>query len=133
MAKVESYLRLIRGDSRGVFATCARLGLGALARAYALVVALRNRGYDRAPGGLLREPVRSLRRAGIVVISRADLVSPDELVAIRARAERAAGPLKWAHARHRPVALIGSGVDPLGVEALERQKVAAFCGIGNPD
>ena len=48
------------------------------------------------PRGLLREPVGSLRRAGVVVLSRADLVDEATRRAIRARAERAAGPLRWA-------------------------------------
>src|SRR5439155_19167529 len=52
------------------------------------------------PRGLLREPVGSLKRAGVVVISRADLVDESVRRSIRERAERAAGPLRWAQARH---------------------------------
>ena len=85
------------------------------------------------PRGLLREPVKALRRAGIVVISRSDLVEEDELSAIHVRAERAAGPLRWVHARHRPVALIGEGIEPAPIQSLEGKTVAAFCGIGNPE
>src|SRR6202035_1727360 len=40
------------------------------------------------PRGLLREPVASLRRAALVMISRGDLVSDDERQAIRRHAER---------------------------------------------
>jgi tetraacyldisaccharide 4'-kinase len=83
------------------------------------------------PRGLLREPIASLRRSGIVVISRSDLVGKEELDRIRARAERAAGTLKWVHACHKPVALIGQDVEPIA--SLEGKRVAAFCGIGNPE
>ncbi len=41
------------------------------------------------PRGLLREPVRSLRRAAVVVLSRADLVADAQRAAIRVEAERA--------------------------------------------
>ena len=85
------------------------------------------------PRGLLREPVRSLRRAGLVVLTRADLVPADALRATRAEAERAAGPLRWVVTRHAPIELIGSGVDPEPLDGLPGRKVAAFCGIGNPE
>jgi len=85
------------------------------------------------PRGLLREPVRSLRRAGLVVVTRADLVSDAALLAIREQAGRHAGPLEWVLARHAPVAVIGTGVDDEPVESLKSRRVAAFCGIGNPE
>ena len=85
------------------------------------------------PRGLLREPVGSLRRAGVVVLSRSDLVDEATRRAIRARAEQAAGPLRWAEARHAPLDLIDArgAVHPLA--ELHGCKVAAFCGIGNPE
>jgi tetraacyldisaccharide 4'-kinase len=84
------------------------------------------------PRGLLREPVKSLRRAGIVVLSRADMVSAEARKAIRAEAERIAGPLKWVEARHAPLDLIATG-EPESLDTLRGRKVAAFCGIGNPE
>ncbi len=99
-----------------------------------LLDALEPFGLDRLfPRGLLREPVRSLKRAGLVVLTRADLVASDRLVAIRERAERAAGPLRWVLTRHAPLDLIGSGVEPEPLESLKERSVAAFCGIGNPE
>jgi tetraacyldisaccharide 4'-kinase len=85
------------------------------------------------PRGLLREPVGALRRAGLVVISRADLVSSSTLGTIRDWAERAAGGLRWVHTRHAPVGLIAWGVEAEPVEGLNGRRVAAFCGIGNPE
>lgn len=85
------------------------------------------------PRGLLREPIASLRRAGVVVLSRADLVSATEKQAIKAKVELKAGRRPWVEARHAPLDLIdGEGITyPL--ELIEGQSIAAFCGIGNPE
>ncbi len=84
------------------------------------------------PRGLLREPVGSLKRAGVVVLSRADLVDESTRRSIRARAERAAGPLNWAMARHAPLDLVDSAGASYTLAELQGRKVGAFCGIGNP-
>lgn len=99
-----------------------------------LIDALSPFGLGRlTPRGLLREPVGSLRRAGVVVLSRADLVGPADRAAIRAEAERRGGPLRWAEARHAPMALGVEGLPSLPVSDLRGARVAAFCGIGNPE
>ncbi len=85
------------------------------------------------PRGLLREPVRSLKRAGVVVLSRADLVDAATRAAIRAQAEKAAGRLRWAEARHAPLDLIDAAGESTPLADLGPLKVAAFCGIGNPE
>ena len=85
------------------------------------------------PRGLLREPVESLRRAGVVVLSRGDLIPATERLAIRRRAERAAGPLAWAVARHAPLGLMAEGGPEEPLDSLGGRPVAAFCGIGNPE
>ncbi len=87
------------------------------------------------PRGLLRESPRSLRRASIVVLSRADLVSPDERAAIRAESTRLMGSnsFRWAEARHAPVDLIDGEMDSSPIDLLKSRKVLAFCGIGNPE
>ncbi len=83
------------------------------------------------PRGTLREPVSGLRRAGAIVLTRCDQVSPAESDAIR----------KWLAARwpqtpvaetvHRPTELVGTdGTEP--VESLAGATVGGFCGIGNP-
>ncbi len=85
------------------------------------------------PGGLLREPITSLRRAGVVVLSRADLVHSTARAAIRAQAERNAGPLCWVEARHTPIHLVDSEGQTTPLAELATSRVAAFCGIGNPE
>jgi tetraacyldisaccharide 4'-kinase len=85
------------------------------------------------PRGLLREPIRSLRRADVVVLSRSDLVAMADRTSIRAEAERRAGPLHWVEARHAPLDLIDSEGNASPVAEIEERSVAAFCGIGNPE
>jgi tetraacyldisaccharide 4'-kinase len=85
------------------------------------------------PRGLLREPIGSLRRAGVVVLSRADLVDEATRQSIRERAERAAGPLRWALARHGPRDLIDEKGQTSPLSELAGRKIGAFCGIGNPE
>jgi tetraacyldisaccharide 4'-kinase len=85
------------------------------------------------PRGLLREPVSSLKRAGVVVLSRADLVDAPTRAAIRAEAERQAGPLRWAEARHAPRDLIDAEGRSRCLDRLEKEKAVAFCGLGNPE
>ena len=86
------------------------------------------------PRGLLREPVGSLRRAGLVVLSRADLVDDATRRAIRAEAERRAGAVRWAEARHAPLDLMREDEgESRPIAGLAGKRVAAFCGIGNPE
>lgn len=90
-------------------------------------------GYGRLfPRGLLREPVSSLRRADLVVLSRADLCTPADRDRIRGQIVAVAGDKPIVLAEHRPTALRSAGaeVSPLG--SLSGRTVAAFCGIGNP-
>jgi tetraacyldisaccharide 4'-kinase len=85
------------------------------------------------PRGLLREGVASLRRAHLVVLTRADQVSVEERRAIRSEVVRAAGERPWAEARHAPLDLIDSVGNSSPLAVLEGRSVAAFCGIGNPE
>ena len=85
------------------------------------------------PRGLLREPAESLRRADIVVLSRADLIPPLLRSGIRAGAEVRVGDLNWIEARQAPVGLVDSEGQSETLDELRGRSVAAFCGIGNPE
>ncbi len=99
-----------------------------------LLDALEPFGYGRLfPRGLLREPLGSLRRAGVVVLSKADLVPANERSRIRAEAERRAGPLRWVETRHAPLDLVDAEGGSYPLEEIADREVAAFCGIGNPE
>jgi tetraacyldisaccharide 4'-kinase len=85
------------------------------------------------PRGLLRESPRSLRRAGVVVLSRADVIDQPQRADVRRRAERWAGrEVAWVEARHAPRDLIDSAGNTGSIDDFRHRAVAAFCGIGNP-
>lgn len=99
-----------------------------------LLDALAPFGYEHLlPRGLLREPVASLARAHVIALSRADAIPAADRAAIFDRVRKVAPRAIWLELEHRPTALVNvSGIQqPLA--SYREQKVAAFCGIGNPD
>ena len=90
-------------------------------------------GYGRVfPRGLLREPLAGLRRADLVVLTRADLCPADRPAAIRREAQRRAGAVQWVVTRHRPVELVTAGGAVRPIADLADARVLALAGIGNP-
>lgn len=79
-------------------------------------------GYGHLlPRGLLREPVRSLRRADAVVITRADQVSAARLAEIRAEIQAATKPVPVLECRHRATevfALDGRRLETAGLPVM---------------
>ncbi|HEY2159259.1 MAG TPA: tetraacyldisaccharide 4'-kinase, partial [Isosphaeraceae bacterium] len=57
----DAYLRLVRGQSRGIGPALLRLGLAGAALPYRMGVAARNRAFDRG--------WKTIERAGVPVIS----------------------------------------------------------------
>jgi tetraacyldisaccharide 4'-kinase len=91
-------------------------------------------GYGHClPRGLLREPIANVERADLVVITRADQVSAEELTAIRTELVRHNQVGTVVEVSFRPSQLINcaSGTKPLA--ELAAQRVFGFCGIGNPE
>lgn len=97
-----------------------------------LLDALEPFGFSHVfPRGTLREPIAGLARATVVVLSRADMIDTSQRATIRSRVQALAPAAVWAEAIHAPRQLRGqSGTAPLA--SLAGQKIAAFCGIGNP-
>lgn len=85
------------------------------------------------PRGLLREPIGSLRRAHVAIVSRADLVSEGRRRWIRDQVARRAGAMPILESRHAPRDLIDGEGSPEPLGDLSGRRVAAFCGVGNPD
>jgi len=85
------------------------------------------------PRGLLREPPSSLRRAGIVVLTRCDQVGAAERTRLRAAVAELAPHAPVAETTHRPVDLSNGTAAVAPLERLCGRPVAAFCGIGNPE
>ncbi len=98
-----------------------------------LLDALEPFGFDHVvPRGTLREPVDSLRRAGVVCLSRADLVDADQRRAIRERVGELAPTAAWCELAHTPSRLLNAAGESAPLSTLAGRRVAAFCGLGNP-
>lgn len=85
------------------------------------------------PRGLLREPVSSLRRAQLAVVTRVDQVLPEAVAAIRERLLRAAPQIEIVEAAFPPRYLVSSQGATLPLDTLRGRSVAAFSGLGNPE
>jgi len=93
-------------------------------------------GYgSMIPLGLLREPLTQLRRADAIVISRADSISNDDLATLKAQIRSLSNHPETSlivTSRHEPVSLCHTDGNSVAPQELRDKKVAAFCGIGNP-
>lgn len=91
-------------------------------------------GYGHClPRGLLREPIANIERADLVVVTRTDQVSPEELTAIRAELVRRNHIGTVIEVSFRPSQLINSAGQTKPLQELAGQRVFGFCGIGNPE
>jgi tetraacyldisaccharide 4'-kinase len=91
-------------------------------------------GHDHLfPRGLLREPPASLRRAGVVMLTRCDQVTATSRDRLRQAIAGHAPQAPVVETTHRATELTSSEQETAGLEQLRRQPVAAFCGIGNPE
>ena len=91
-------------------------------------------GHGRLfPRGLLREPPRSLRRAGVVVLTRCDQVDEAARARLRQEVARWAPGVAVAETAHRPAELVNGDRQTAGVDLLRGRPAAAFCGLGNPE
>ncbi len=98
-----------------------------------LLDALEPFGFDHVfPRGTLREPVAGLRRADAVVLSRANLITLDQRATIWQTVNRYAPAAIRAEAIHAPRELLGADGREMPLETIRGQRVAVFCGIGNP-
>jgi len=84
------------------------------------------------PRGTLREPVDGLRRADVVVLSRAAMLQPSERQQIQSTAMQYAPEAAYLEVTHAARSLVSSTGKEEPLESLADRPVAAFCGIGNP-
>jgi tetraacyldisaccharide 4'-kinase len=88
------------------------------------------------PRGLLREGPRSLRRAGLIVLTRCDQVTPMERRRLTEQITRHAPRASVVETVHRPLELInsarGAADRTASLSLAVGRPMAAFCGIGNP-
>lgn len=98
-----------------------------------LIDALQPFGWNHVfPRGGLREPLAALRRADIVLLSRASLVEPEAKASIRQQVLHYAPEVMWGEVAQQPAMLVNDSQETQSLESLPGRRVAAFCGIGNP-
>ncbi len=86
-----------------------------------LLDALEPFGFEHVfPRGTLREPLVGLCRADIVVLTRADMISEQQRVAIKTRVARIAPNAAWAECVHAPVSLLNASGEERGLGDEER-------------
>ena len=92
-------------------------------------------GYKHMlPRGFLREYLRNLQRADVFIITRSDMVSPQELQQIKQQLQRIAGDKLQVLSKHVPAAFTElTGKNTQDKNAFNNKKALLFCGIGNPD
>jgi tetraacyldisaccharide 4'-kinase len=91
-------------------------------------------GHDHLlPRGLLREPPRSLRRAGAVILTRCDQVNETERRRLRADIDRHAPGMPLVETVHRPMELVNHERLTKPLSWVRQRPVIAFCGLGNPE
>ncbi len=98
-----------------------------------LIDALDPWGYGRLlPRGLLREPKSALHRADLIVLTRIDQVESSRRNALRDEVQTLCrAPI--VEVAFRPQQLIAVSGESAELSTLAGQRVAAFCGIGNPE
>ncbi len=90
-------------------------------------------GGGLLPGGRLREPPASLRRADVVVLTRVGRATDEERRAARAAVAATGTRADVFEEDHRPVELVdAAGARAAGVEALRGGRFLVFSGIADP-
>ncbi|OGX18828.1 MAG: tetraacyldisaccharide 4'-kinase [Omnitrophica WOR_2 bacterium RBG_13_44_8b] len=85
------------------------------------------------PRGILREPISSLRRADIFILTKTNLSPDNEKIKYFLNGLNPGALI--LESIHKPVALYKAAkpAEPLGLNFLEGKPVTLFCGIGDPD
>lgn len=84
------------------------------------------------PAGKLREPLSALRRADLLIITRANLVKTEDIEVIK-KSLRAICDLPIGISYNRPLYFITHTGDKVQINELKGKNVLAFAGIGQPD
>lgn len=84
------------------------------------------------PEGKLREPLSALKRADIVVLSKADMADKKRISACRNKIKRYNPDVPIYQSSHVPEALINVSGKAESIDTLKERRVYAFSGIANP-
>ncbi|MCA9140635.1 MAG: tetraacyldisaccharide 4'-kinase [Planctomycetales bacterium] len=84
------------------------------------------------PRGLLREPIRNLRRADVVILTRCDQVTPEQIDHVVATLRKLDDDVLVLRSTHHPSGLLKHPWTILSIDELVGKRVALVSGIGNP-
>jgi tetraacyldisaccharide 4'-kinase len=84
------------------------------------------------PGGLLREPFSSLRRAQVVIFSRCDQANQASIDELTKCVLRCNPQITIVHASHRPARVDEYPSHSVSLSDLRGKRILAFCAIGSP-
>jgi tetraacyldisaccharide 4'-kinase len=85
------------------------------------------------PRGLLREPLRSLRRAGLIILTRSDLVSDEKRRRLVEAVQRMSGGRPVIAARHRIPGFADLKGRPIAEVDARAMQAVLFAGLGHFD
>ena len=91
-------------------------------------------GYEHiVPRGMLREPLESLKRADMIMLTHVDQCNQDKITVMINRLRGIVGQIPIVETVHKLMCLESSkGGETMDVTWLQGKKVFAFCAIGNP-
>jgi len=84
------------------------------------------------PEGRLREPLDSIKRADIIVITKADMIDMESTLMITERIKQYNPHIPVYTASHKPVSLINASGETNDIDSLKNKNIYAFAGIANP-
>lgn len=85
------------------------------------------------PRGMLREPRENLKRADAVIVTHADLVSPEMLIDLDMEIATLLGKPPIAHAAHAWTGFCDEEGGAVAIDAFKDKRAHGVCGIGNPE
>ena len=83
------------------------------------------------PEGMLREPINSMNRADIIVITKADMTSRETITKIIQEIKRYNSKAPVYTAYHKPVSLIDISGEMRNLDVLDNNHLYTFAGIAN--
>ncbi|MEK6527380.1 MAG: tetraacyldisaccharide 4'-kinase [Nitrospirota bacterium] len=84
------------------------------------------------PEGILREPVIALGRAHVIVMTKTDAVSQEQLSAITGELKQSNAGAPIYLSAYSPVSLVNVSGEIKDIESLRNTEIYAFAGIANP-
>ena len=90
-------------------------------------------GYGHLlPRGLLREPLRNLKRADLIAITRVDQISTEQCQKLEKQIQRFNASADIVSFSHAITGIENNSGTQQGLSHISGKRVVAFCGIGNP-